>query len=106
MRRELGVAAQLVDQSEPVSASQSRQTMSSATLATIRPSGVAATSRIHFACASTARILRARLEVPPDQLAVVAARDQRRAGHRQAGHVAVVPARALRLGLLRSRSTS
>ena len=47
----------------------------------------------------TSRILRARLDVPPDQAAVVAARDQRRAGKGEAGHVAVVPAELLRLGL-------
>ena len=39
----------------PLATSQSRQTMSSATLATTLPSGVAATRRIHLRWASTSR---------------------------------------------------
>ena len=77
----------------PVSTSQSRQTMSSADAG---DDGCrrAWPPRRGSTCAwaSTSRTCEPRLDVPPDQPAVVAARDQRRAGQREARHVAVVPA--------------
>ena len=82
--------------------------MSSATLAMVEPSGVAATSRIHFAWASTVRTFDAGVQVPPDQLAVVAARDGAcLPGDRQAGDVALVARPAhCGSGFSAARSTS
>ncbi len=76
--------------------------MSSATLATTLPSGVAATCADPLAVGIDLPDLRAGLDVPPDQSTVVPAGDQRRAGQRDAGHVTVMTAQlfGLRLGLV------
>ena len=83
----------------PLSTSQTRQTMSSATLATMRAVGRGRDARIHLRWASTSRIFDRdsmfhqikRPSYPPDTSVV--------ARQREPGHVAVMAAKLFRLGL-------
>ena len=82
----------------PEATSQSRQTMSSATLARTLPSGAAATMSDPLAMGVDRRGSGAGFDIPPDQPAIIAAGDEGRSGQREAGDVAVVTAELPRFG--------